>query len=433
MKIGAFSEKTKVPVSTIRYYISEELLTPKKGGAQYDFDERNIQEMQLLSELRRMNFTMDEMKRFINVTRMLDSRDELRYKQLLSILDEKRSYLAVQMESIRDIIKEIELKITQLKVEESVLVTQERKKNSRDASGLPADFLTLLRCPECGESVSLDNACIRRGEIVSGEIICQCGYKGIIEDGIVNIDPDIDLDEDPVFIDDYFGEPSELDQDYCIQYEGFVSAEPDFLIVQHKAREWIHDRIMEAGLQPNLILFPDIASLYLYLHIDADYLKDETIIVMGMSRKGIEASRRHLETLGADMKVMYVIAPSNRLPLREKCVDMMVDYLASFNYAFFYDRLLYEFIDRYFADSAAIIGATANYAKGSKSIANIEESYTRSMKPFITLTKLTDTFQKYGYEIQAQEETGRCVSLNDFFDYHVEGEAHEIHTFFARR
>lgn len=93
MKIGAFAKETETPVSTIRYYISEELISPDKNGAQYDFDDENIKEMQLLTELRQMNFTMEEMKRFVNVVRMLDSKDELRYRHLLSILSEKQDSL----------------------------------------------------------------------------------------------------------------------------------------------------------------------------------------------------------------------------------------------------------------------------------------------------------------------------------------------------
>ncbi|MGN0702643.1 MAG: MerR family transcriptional regulator [Lentihominibacter sp.] len=432
MKIGTFSRKANAPVSTIRYYISQELLTPRKNGAQYDFDEINLNEMQLLNELRQMNFTVDEMKRFINVTRMLDVRDELRYRQLLSILNEKRTNLENQRDSIRKTLEEIDIKVAQLKVEESVLVSQEVK-SSHTVHGMPAELLSLIRCPECGEGINLENAFIQHGEIFAGKITCLCGYEGAIENGIINIDTGIDLDADPVFIDDYFGEPSQLDQDYCIQYEGFLSAKPDFLMVQHKAREWIHNRITESGINPRVILFPDIASLYLYLHNDAEYLRNRTIIVMGMSRKGIEASRRHLETLGADMKVMYVISPSNRLPLQEKSVDLMVDYLATFNYAFFYERQLYEYMDRYFSDSAVIAGATGNYSQGSISVKNIENSYTRSMKPFIALEGLLKLFQCYGYEIHSHEEIGRCTGLTDFFDYHVEGEAHEIHTYYAAR
>ena len=34
MKIGEFAKKYDVPISTVRYYIDEELLTAKKNGAQ---------------------------------------------------------------------------------------------------------------------------------------------------------------------------------------------------------------------------------------------------------------------------------------------------------------------------------------------------------------------------------------------------------------
>lgn len=337
------------------------------------------------------------------------------------------------MKRFQEIIDHIDRKIARLKMEESVLVDRDRLKRRGIVFGLPTDFLPLLRCPVCGEIISLDNAQIRHGEIISGQIMCQCGYRGTIENGIINLDPHTNLDEDPVFIDDYFGESSAANQDYCIQYEGFLSARPEFLNMQHKARGWIHDIIIEKELHPKVILFPDIASLFLYLHTDAPYLKDALIIVMGLSYKGIEASRRHLETLGVDLKVMYVISPFNRLPIQRKSIDLMVDYLATFNYAFFYDNPLYDFLDGYFTDSAAIAGCITNYMKGSQSIKNIEESYTRSMKPFITLGSALDNLRKWGYEIKAREEMGRCTVLTDFFEYHVPGEAHEIHTFFASR
>lgn len=433
MKIGAFSKKNNVPVSTIRYYIYEDLLTPKKSGAQYDFDQRNEEEMQLISELRTMNFTTEDMKRFVNVVRMLDSRDELRYRQLYSIFQDKRDETVQQIQQFNDIIDQIDRKMARLKMEESVMVDRDKIKGEGTDFGLPVDFLTLLRCPVCGETISLDNAQIRRGEIISGEIVCQCGYRGTIQNGIINVDPDINLDEDPIFVDDYFGQSAAANQDYCIQYEGFLSARADFLNVQHKARGWIQDIIIENELHPKVILFPDLASLFLYLHTDAYYLKDALIIVMGLSRKGIEASRRHLETLGANLKVMYVITPSNRLPIQKKSIELMVDYLATFNYAFFYDKQLYEYLDSYFAENAAIAGCMTNYAKNSKSAKNIENSYTRSMKPFINLGSALDVLQKWGYEIRNKEEIGRCTVLTDFFEYHVTGEAHETHVFFASR
>lgn len=366
MKIGAFAKKTETPVSTIRYYISEELISPDKNGAQYDFDDENIKEMQLLTELRQMNFTMEEMRRFVNVVRMLDSKDALRYRHLLSILSEKQDSLNKYMRTLKKVSRQIEVKISQLKLEESVMAHRERGEGEEGPAGMPAEFLDMLRCPECGERISLDNASIRNGGVVYGEIICRCGYTGRIEDGIVNVDPDINPDDDPVFIDDYFGEDSVNDQNFSLQYEGFLTARPDFLMIQHKTRDWIHRKILEKSPGSDVIVFPDIASLFLYLHVDADYLQNARIIVMGISRKGIEANRRHLEALDSNLKVMYVLTPSNRLPIEKKSVNLMVDYLGTFNYAFFYDRQLYEY-------------------------------------------------------------------LNDYFDFHVEGEAHEIHAFFAGR
>ena len=72
MKIGEFAKKYDVPISTVRYYIDEELLTAKKNGAQYDFDEINEFEMQILLDLRESAFSLEEMRRFINISRVFD-------------------------------------------------------------------------------------------------------------------------------------------------------------------------------------------------------------------------------------------------------------------------------------------------------------------------------------------------------------------------
>ena len=79
MKIGEFAKKYNVPISTIRYYIEEGLLTPRKKGAQYDFNEANESEIQLLIDLRESSFSLEEMRQFVNISRILDEKDPARY------------------------------------------------------------------------------------------------------------------------------------------------------------------------------------------------------------------------------------------------------------------------------------------------------------------------------------------------------------------
>lgn len=62
MKIGEFAKKYDIPISTVRYYIDENLITPKKNGAQYDFSKYNEFEMQILVDLRESAFSLEEMR-----------------------------------------------------------------------------------------------------------------------------------------------------------------------------------------------------------------------------------------------------------------------------------------------------------------------------------------------------------------------------------
>ena len=122
MKIGEFSKKYNIPISTIRYYIEEGLITPKKNGAQYNFGELNEFEMQLLTDLRESAFSLEEMRQFVNISRIFDEKDPLRYKELKTLFEDKKDRLSKQIEAAKATIKTIDLKLNALTSKEAVLV-----------------------------------------------------------------------------------------------------------------------------------------------------------------------------------------------------------------------------------------------------------------------------------------------------------------------
>ena len=433
MKIGEFAKKYNVPISTIRYYIEEGLLTPRKKGAQYDFNEANESEIQLLIDLRESSFSLEEMRQFVNISRILDEKDPARYKELKALFRGKRARLTQQIQDIKGTIHTINLKLDDLEAKESILVPSHQSTPSPAVShGLPLSFLTYIACPDCGRPLDMENAKLSAGTVLSGTLKCSCGYEGRIEDGIIYVDSHIDLDQDPVFCDDYFSDPF-TSGDESLFYECFLSAPQGYLSINYEARTWINEIVQERLSPPGIILFPDIASVFPYLYSDSEYLQKAILVIMGLSKKATIATRKHMDTLDSDLNIIYIVSPSNRLPLRKKTIDLLVDYLSSYNYAFFFDRPFYDYIDSYFSDTASIAGFLSYYKPGSESVRNITDEYSHAMNPFIDLSSYMENLRSHGYTITADKAIGSNTVLSDYFHYHVHGEQQYLHTFLASR
>ncbi len=433
MKIGEFSKKYNVPISTIRYYIEEGLITPKKNGAQYNFGELNEFEMQLLTDLRESAFSLEEMRQFVNISRIFDEKDPLRYKELKTLFEDKKDRLSKQIEAAKATIKTIDLKLNALTSKEAVLVASNNAPAAASRSnGLPLRFLTYLACPDCGGSLDMDNVKMSADTISSGRLHCSCGYTGHIEDGILFADEDTDLDFDPCFCDDYFIDLTTPEHE-PIFYECFLSAPQQYLSLNYEARTWLNEAISAHIPRHDVILFPDIASVFPYLYSNAEYIQNSTLVIMSLSRNAVTAIRKHINALETNLNIIYIVSSSNRLPLKKKCIDLMIDYLGSYNYAFFFDKPLYQYIDPYFSDTASIAGCLSYYDDGAKSACNITKEYKNAMKPFITLRSYMDVLHSCGYSIVADKKVGSNTVFSEYFHYHEYGEKQHLHTFLAAR
>ena len=433
MKIGEFAKKYDIPISTVRYYIDENLITPKKNGAQYDFSKYNEFEMQILVDLRESAFSLEEMRQFVNISRVFDEKDPALYKELKALFNDKKARLTKQIHDIKSTLKTIDTKLSALESKEAVLTTPCKV----DAlpgykNGLPLSFLPYLACPVCGSLPELDNVKLSGGMIISGDFKCSCGYEGRIEDGIIYVDQDIDLDQDPTFCDDYFLNPLAPDNE-PIFYECFLSAPQNYLSINYKARSWMHETITNNIKCPNMILCPDMSSVFPYLYNNAEYFQDSTLIIMCLSKKAITAIRKHIDILDSNLNIVYIVTASNRLPLRKKSIDLMIDCMGTFNYAFFFDRPLYEYIDPYFSDDASIVGCLSYYDPAAQSNRNIISEYKHAMNPFLTLNSYINALTSHGYQIVEDKAIGSNTVPSEYIHYHEYGEKHYLHSVFASR
>ena len=81
MKIGQVVRQYGIPVNSLYFYINDGLLVPPKRNKQYVFDERTIEDLEWILELKEMKFPLKTIHRLLSLRRIsnfcsLEDREE---------------------------------------------------------------------------------------------------------------------------------------------------------------------------------------------------------------------------------------------------------------------------------------------------------------------------------------------------------------------
>lgn len=425
MKIGEFAKLHSTPIPTIRLYIDRGILIPKKNGSQYDFELRDHQDMEKVLSLKSCGFSLKEINNYINALRMYDTEDNAKYSKLIPILRKKEKKLIAERQCL-----DMNLQLVTSMIAEHEKNISEFKENYNE--GIHTDFLDIFACPKCGQSLRLEKATIVKSNILAGELICSCGYHARIENGLFLVDPDNDLDCDSEFFTDYFGDDETATYDSSF-FEIIDGANPDYLSLESKAREWINDALKERYHKNGIMLLPDIASLFLYLYNDQDYFDDSLIVLTGLSRNSMQPMREHLQRLGTKLKIATIISPDCSLPFASGTINCLIDYLGSYSYSFYKPTPYMTYINKYLSDSSLIVGSLDCYPKGSRTSKKINDTYRNSVSPFPGYMDHKKLLSSNGYIDPVFEYIGSTKDPAEYFEYHVMDDTRSVYAFSAVR
>jgi DNA-binding transcriptional MerR regulator/uncharacterized protein YbaR (Trm112 family) len=425
MKIGCFAVKFGVPIPTIRHYIDIGLLIPRKDGAQYAFESKDIRDMELIDEMKRAGFSLKELNNYINTLRMYDAKDSALYEKLIRLLQKKEDALEAQKQKINANIHLVSSIISDFE-------SKDAKTQIDCYEGIHTDFLELFACPNCGQPLRLEAATVFHSNIISGKLVCGCCYEAVIEDGFLLTDQCWDLDNDFSFINDYFGDDKPAPYD-CPFFEIIDDANAEYLSLQHKTREWMNDTIKSIKDKRNVILLPDLASLFLYLYHDESYLKDSLIILTGLSKNSMAAVRQHLRKSNTQMKIAIIISPDCTLPLATGTVDLMVDYLGSYSYSFFKNKIYLSYVAKYLSSVASIVGSLDYYPNNSKTVRNINRTYDNAVNPFPGLSHYKTSLADKQFSVIKDASLGNSKNPGGYFEYHIAGDTRHTYAYHAKR
>lgn len=315
MRIGEFSQKFEISIDAVRFYIENGLLLPEKIHNQYDFDQQCVEDMKKIVELKKMKFTITEIKMLfslIRLTHLVDKMDIAYYESLFVKKQELLSEEKLQLEEALDLLN---ADLQRLKVHKSV--------RSRPY-GIPLSFFQVLTCPKCTELLTLDKATVEESTIFQGEVNCSCGYQAKIVDGLL-ITPSANL------------EMSEY-----LKHENPIRAymdttHPSFISFTKKGFDWIGKRIESNITAPQMFL--EIGTGFgFFLGGFIEKLSDRvTYILTDNQIPLLKFTKNHFEVNFPNKKLVFIASDLNELPLRKECVHLILDAFGSTSHSFFHN------------------------------------------------------------------------------------------------
>ena len=154
MKIGQLAKLCGVSVATVRYYVSMGMLIPNDSSAQYDFSEREVEDLNLILKMRKHQFKLKEIQQYLILTRHSRMIEPSTINAALTILEIKQQEIFSEIEELKNSYREIGEEIHNLR---------EKGTAERRVTGVPVSALPLFACPYCGEPLNIEDAEIKNG------------------------------------------------------------------------------------------------------------------------------------------------------------------------------------------------------------------------------------------------------------------------------
>jgi DNA-binding transcriptional MerR regulator len=424
MRIGEFSRKFHLPQSTVRYYVDNGLLVPLKSNSQYIFTETDEIEMDLISRLRKLSFTLNEIKNFLQIMRIYNASDYKMNCMLRDLYADKRNKLKGIIHQHKMQLREIDGEIDRLNEAECPVV---------NSCGLPVAYSSMLACPKCEKALHLDHVTISDNQIHDGEIHCGCGYQATIENGIIVTDSDTSFYMGEQFLIEHYRRIPDKGEDFVyFEYMNDISKQTTAML--SKAYVWMNAAIEKYCPRPSVIIIPDLSCHYLYKYINAPYFQNALIVVSGFSKSNICAMKSHFDAIKNNLNILYVANTVYDLPIRKSIGNLWIDAVSSYNFSFFHNQnLLHNLLDRYFEDDIIIVGLSKYLDLNSKSLKNIRKLYSKSHSGNSLLDTLKGVLKDMGYNIFEDETHGYVTSPGKYYEYIAPGEKHWYYSYCARK
>ncbi|WP_432403007.1 MerR family transcriptional regulator [Wukongibacter sp. M2B1] len=337
MKIGKFSSENKLSIDTIRHYMELGLIIPEKSGGHYDFDEVCQRDLEDILTLKDMEFTLNEIKSIFMFKRLGN----------LTPYQEVECYRQFFVSKHKKIIKQMEeLQNAKSRLEDKIDDIISKKDQQSHILGVDIGGLSLFKCIVCGGDLTLNEGQIENNQIMKGNLSCKCGNKYIINDGIL-------IGENKFT---YYEEwPSYYDRrSYISEY--LNETDPKYLDNIYKGLDWSYRKLNFEELRGKKILDLGSGFGFLLRHIYNDLPEDSLYIAVDHDIERHKFLKAMLERAECQRKVIFICSDFLHIPIKDRSIDILVDYTGTSNYSFENEEFLLGLLDKLVKENAFLIG-----------------------------------------------------------------------------
>ncbi|GIN97538.1 hypothetical protein J6TS1_34080 [Siminovitchia terrae] len=408
MLIGKFAQKYNVKTDTIRYYMELGLLIPKKRNHYYVFDKMCEEDMEIISELKKYRFSLQEIHKFLSFKRVTLLSNKEDYTFLTQMLEEKKEELNEEVRSITYSIRDIDEKVQELNLMHTI---------AGEEKGMPFDFLPMLYCPSCQTSLDLRNASTRGQQIFMGELFCSCGYKAQIHEGIV--------------ITEHLNKES-FNPHYIYDKEMLKIIQSSFISLSEKASLWVKEHLISENLTNKVIVETHIDT-YVFLNKYISELdKGAFYIFSGSTMPMLKMLKMKIEQTDPGLKILYLLNSGLDLPIKHHAIDYVIDSYSFNEYSLFHKSLPMMVLAPYLKNESKIIGASFYYSDGAKSLLRMKTLHPNAFPSNLRSSFIKENLEASNFRITEKENIGLTKDPGGYIKYHIPGETGHFFTYLAR-
>ena len=396
LRIGQVSKKYNISVDNLYYYINYGLLVPQRPKGQYVFDQQTLGDLELILELKGMNFSLKEIHRVLSLYRISGLAVNQDIEDLREIYNTKLNQLKTEKKHMEQNISRLEDKITQLNA---------MLPDDTPSIGLPISMLDLLCCPVCGGNFAIDDVSMDMKYIFHGSLKCSCGYTASIENGIL-LTPNRNKDR--------YDTPD-------LERKLYKDLPPSLISLFQRSYNWMVEKLKGIELSGKVVMETYI-NAWFFMHNHQQHLDPAgKYIVVDKYPEMLSMYKTLMEKQGYGLDIMFIGDSSTNLPLKANSIDLNIDYFAVNEHNFYHDSFLYDKLAPYFKKDTLKLGTYFYFKNGKKSMETLLREYPTCSADNFSLPYFLD---KMGNSITDWEDCGFTTSsgANIGFSFHHEGE-----------
>lgn len=371
MKIGAFAKKFGLNISRVRYYVINGLLTPNKKDGHYEFGKECVSDMQNIIKYKKYHFSLEEIQLLFFMEKASQFQDEIVVEICANMLQNKRNQLIEEKDNLSEFINDLEKEIEDLSFCRS---------EGKREGGVPFSYIPYLYCPVCQKPLKIQAADLSNGAIQKGELSCDCGYKVSISDGII-LCPNY-VDDTPFKAFDNIDSVLSMKDQFSSNYRMLIK----------KAYIWMYNSITNRPTEPRHIMAGPFTLNFLFEYIEK-LGRENTYIIFDPSLIRIKKIRKYLSN--RNYNIVYIVGNSDKLPIKNKSIDIYVDDYSTVNSLFTYNSFFTKHLAPLVKETGEVVGIFTMYQNAPKSLNNFKE-----LQPNFDSKRMTLSALKYEWGLE---------------------------------